>query len=69
MTTATMTRPTFSIDTHKLSGPAQRMYDQILGKVRGRVVSGELTAADFMDAQADCLLYLGEVFGKRGMWA
>jgi hypothetical protein len=62
--------PTKTITFDKPLKPAtKRIYDRALGKVRDRVVSGELTAADFMDAQADCLLYLGEVFGKRGMWA
>jgi hypothetical protein len=62
-----MTTPT--IDTARLSRPAQRMYDTILGKVRDGVIAGRLTAADFQDAQADVLRYLAEVFTKRGMWA
>jgi hypothetical protein len=60
---------TANLETKKLAPAAQRMYSKILGKVRDAVIDGRLTAVDFQDAQADCLLYLSEVFGKTGMWA
>lgn len=71
MTTTTKTTTsdlTLKLETANLSGPANRIYQRALGKVRDQVVAGTLTAADWQDAQADILLYISQVFGAR-MWA
>jgi hypothetical protein len=61
MKTATMSRPTITLD-RPLKPAAKRIYDRALGKVRDGVVAGVLSVEDWQDAQADILSYLTQVF-------
>jgi hypothetical protein len=64
-----MQTPTLSLDSRKLSRPAQEMYKSMLSTARDKVIAGQMTPEAFQSCQADALRFLGKIFGKRGMWA